>query len=132
MSSLRAFIHQHPALAALLLLWALAIKAVVPAGYMVGPGSIAMVLCDEGRGTAVSKVVSVPMKPGLPGEAPDSDKAGCAFTALGMAMTGNAGPALLALAIAWALVIGLAPVEPARPRRAGQLRPPLRGPPALA
>lgn len=130
MSSVRTLIHRYPALAALLVLWAIAIKAVVPAGYMVGTGTIAMVLCDEGRGAAVTKAVAVPMKQGLP--AGDHDKPGCAFTALGMAMTGSAGPALLALAIAWAVVTGLAPDAPARPRRAPWLRPPLRGPPALA
>lgn len=129
MSSVRALLRQYPALALLLLLWAIAIKAVVPAGYMVGTGTITMVLCDEGRGAAVTKAVPVPMKH-LPGDG--ADKSGCAFTALAMAMTGSAAPILLALAIAWAIVAGIAPVLPARPPRAPYLRPPLRGPPALA
>ena len=47
-----------------------------------------------------------------------------------MASLGGADPLIVTLAIAFALLLGFAPVRPPALVRAGHLRPPLRGPPA--
>ncbi len=56
----------------------------------------------------------------------------CAFTALGHGALGGADLVLLATALLFLIALGYAPLVPASPRRLTFLRPPLRGPPALA
>ncbi|HIQ17418.1 MAG TPA: hypothetical protein EYH41_05390 [Novosphingobium capsulatum] len=75
--------------------------------------------------------IAIPMK----GEPSDSTgkqgKGDCPFSSLSMASMTGADPALLALALAFILALGFAPVRTSHPKRVSYLRPPLRGPPAL-
>ena len=134
MHPLRAFFSRHRALALLLVMATLCMKALVPAGYMVGDHSkvLTIQLCHEGFGGAIAKQIVIPVK----SESTDSpggkqDKGECPFSALTMASMAGADPALLALALAFILALGFAPVRTALPGRILHLRPPLRGPPAL-
>lgn len=132
MRSLRAFSLAHRHLAALLLAAALAMKALVPAGYMVegGPRVLTVSICADSIGERVVHQVVIPAKGG--GEAERQAKGECAFSSLNAAALGGADLALLALALAFILALGFAPVTRPRPGGALRLRPPLRGPPAAA
>jgi len=129
----RALILRHRALAILMVMAALCLKAFVPVGYMIGQNSkvLTVQICDDGLGHAITKQLSIPMK----GDAGDSTskqgKGDCAFSSLAMASMTGADPALLALALAFILALGFAPVQPSPPKRVFYLRPPLRGPPAF-
>ena len=103
MQSLRASIREHCHLALALLVGAFFIRAVIPAGFMVS--------------TASDTVLKAPHS---------------AFSSLAKVADGAADALLLALAFAFILVLGLAPVQRVAFRRPPYLRPPLRGPPAAA
>lgn len=136
MQVLRALVHRHRRLAVLLAVLALAIKALVPAGYMVGlQGTVLTVaICADASGGTVHKQIVVPPKGGASDLADAHAKAPatCAYAALGFAALAGADAALLALALAFVLALGFAPSRPAPQRRVAFLRPPLRGPPAFA
>lgn len=131
------FLHQRW-LAALVVAAALAMKALIPAGYMVGnEGSrvLTIQICADSLGQKISRQIIVPMAAHLPGGKAHDGKAKaespCAFSALGHAALGGADPVQLAAALLFVLALGFAPLVPAAPRRLAFLRPPLRGPPAL-
>ena len=138
MHGLRRFLLRHRGLALAALLLALAVRALVPAGYMVGQGAGAktffVTLCTDGMGPRQSIEISVPMKEGAGDRQASHDKSDspCAFSSLGMAALGGADPVLLAAALAFILLIGLTPQRAVPVRRAARLRPPLRAPPALS
>lgn len=136
MYSLRALIHHHRRLALLLILCALCVKALVPAGYMVGPSAktLTVSICADGAGAMLTKQIEIPMENGSHGSDKSHGKADgtCAFSALAMAGMGGADANLLALALAFILVLGFASTTVARASRLPHLRPPLRGPPAAA
>ncbi|WP_263588860.1 DUF2946 family protein [Sphingopyxis sp. GC21] len=133
MSRMRAFLLQHRFLAITLVMAALCMKIVVPAGYMIGQNAkvLTVQLCTDGLGHAVTAKIAIPMK----GEPSDSSgkqgKAECPFASLSMASMSGADTALLALALAFILALGFAPFPTPHPKRVSYLRPPLRGPPAL-
>lgn len=136
MQALRALTHRHRLLAMLLAIAALAIKAAVPAGYMLGQhGTVLTVeICADASGGTVTKQIVIPPS-GAPADAKgahDKAPATCPYAALGFAALTGADTALLALALVFILALGLAPVPAAPLRRIPFLRPPLRGPPALA
>ena len=117
----------------IVVLAALCMKAVVPAGFMIGQDSrtFTVRICDETQLGHVAKQLVIPMKDGHHDPAGPEAKGTCAFATLGMASLGSVDPVLLALAIAFILALGFAAV-PIPPRgRQSHLRPPLRGPPAL-
>jgi len=131
MEALRAFFLTRRRLAALLVAAALAMKALVPAGYMVEGGArvLTISICADASGEHRVQQIVVPTKGGA---APALAKGECAFTSLNAMALGGAGPALLALALAFILALGFAPVTIPAPAGALRLRPPLRGPPAAA
>ncbi|MBC2666815.1 hypothetical protein H7F51_14955 [Novosphingobium flavum] len=132
MTLLRAFLRDHRKLASLVLAMALLMKALVPAGYMVESGSrvLAVAICADASGGHFTLQIVIPGK--TDGEARhDKAEGTCAFSALAMGALGGADPALLLIALAFILLLGLAPA-PARRKGPARLRPPLRGPPVPA
>jgi hypothetical protein len=133
MLAMRTFLLRHRAVAILVVMAALCMKIVVPTGFMIGQNSkvLTIQLCHDGLGEAVVKQLVIPMK----GDSSDSNgkqgKGECPFASLSMASMTGADPALLAIALAFILTLGFAPVRPARLERVFHIRPPLRGPPAL-
>lgn len=137
MHALRIMAYRYRLLAAVLLVLALAIKAVVPMGYMpVRHGTVLTIeICaDATSGGSLTRQIVVPSDPasGQGKTAPDKASSTCPYAALGLAMLAGANAVLLALALAYILSLGLAPTSSIPLRRIAFLRPPLRGPPAPA
>lgn len=133
MSVMRALLMRHRALALLVVLAALCMKIVVPTGFMIGQNSkvLTVQICDDAFGNHAVKQIFIPMK-GDPNDSTGKQgKGDCPFSSLSMASMTGADPALLALALAFILALGFAPVRTSHPKRVSYLRPPLRGPPAL-
>lgn len=137
MSRLRALIHDHFRLTLVLLALVLAVKAVIPAGFMLSGDTqrfLTVTICSDASGVPKQMQIALPAKAGA---ASDHEKAAdkgspCAFSGIGHPMLGGADPLLLAAALAFILLLGLAPL-PALPARGTPfLRPPLRGPPAVS
>lgn len=133
MHVLRTMAGRNRAVAALLLACALAMKALVPAGYMAMPGAemLSVSICADASGGGDLRQIAIPMK-GEP--APASGEHGkpgtvCSFTSLAMAALGGADAPLLALALAFVLAAGLIAAAPPPACARLHLRPPLRGPP---
>jgi len=134
MGTLRTFILSHRYLAALLIAAALCMKMSIPAGTMVGSqnGALTVQICAEQFGQVVARQITIESKGAKshPGKA--GAEAPCAFTALSLATLGGADSIQLAIALLFILALGFAPILSAAPRRIAHLRPPLRGPPAIA
>jgi hypothetical protein len=130
MHVVRAFFLSHRRVAALLVALTLCMKALVPAGYMLGsePRMITVQICADSLGHQITKQIDVGAK--------DHNKAKadvpCAFSALAHGALGGADPIQLALALLFIMALAFAPHLGLAPKRAHYLRPPLRGPPALA
>lgn len=134
MHSIRAFFARRRALAALLIAAALCMKALVPAGYMVG-GVDRVLTVEICAGSQIGKLTQQIVIPGdaqSHGGASDHGKSDgtCAFSALSFASLSAADPAILAIALIFIMAMGFAPFAAPRVRRQSHLRPPLRGPPA--
>ncbi|MCT2398430.1 DUF2946 family protein [Novosphingobium mangrovi (ex Huang et al. 2023)] len=133
MESLRAFFLRYRGLAGVLVVAALLLKLAVPTGFMVGADAsrtITITICHDASGDAAPRQLSIPMNKGAE-EAPGKPAKGeCPYAALAMASMTGADVALLALALAFIIALGFAPVRFALPRRAAYILPPLRGPPA--
>lgn len=114
-----------------LVLASLAIRALVPAGFMVGARLMVLTVevCADTTGVHLTRQISVPASDG-----PDRSRAGehhpaCPFSSLSMFGLATEVPPLLAVALALALALGFAAM-PLRPLpQPPYLRPPLRGPP---
>jgi hypothetical protein len=132
MRSLRAFIHDHRLLAVLLVVLALAMRAAMPAGTMLGQhGKVLTIeICADASGAKLTRQIVVPHagKPATTEAAEGKTAGSCAFSSLSMASLAGAD----AVPLVFILALGFAPVRAAPPRRVLDLRPPLRGPPALA
>ena len=134
MDRIRQYFKTPPSGAVLLSALALAMKVLVPAGYMLAPSSkfLTVLVCS---GTNMDPVtIKVPMAPTAP-DTGDSDTAGkevCSFSGLGLAGLAATDPVLLAAAILFILALGFLPVQPALQAITAYLRPPLRGPPLTA
>jgi len=133
-TELRALFLHHRAMALMLVVVALCMKALVPTGYMVAQGgkTLTIEFCSDGLTEVAAKQIVIPMKdasddsPGDHGQG----KGDCAFSVLSMASFGGAQPDLLADAISFILTTGFAqPIAPVL-QPSFDLRPPLRGPPA--
>ena len=133
MPLIRALLMRHRTLALLVVITALCMKIVVPTGFMIGQNSkvLTVQICDETFGNHAVKQLIIPMKDGSSESGNKQGKVECPFSSLSMASMTGADPALLALALAFILALGFAPVQTALPKRVTHLRPPLRGPPAL-
>lgn len=136
MARWRTLLHAHARLAMLLVVLALLVKALLPAGYMLAPSSksFTITICADGSGEMQTRTVTVPVQNGDPGGKVDHAQSGkgCAYSALSIASTAGADMPLLALAFAFILLIGLAPAHRRSIANPHHLRPPLRGPPAQA
>lgn len=134
MHSLRALLMRHQALALLVVMAALCMKILVPTGFMIGQNSTVLTveICGDGLADRATKQIVIPMKDGGSESGHKQGKAECPFASLSMASMAGTDPLLLALALAFILARGFAPTRITLPQRASHLRPPLRGPPALA
>jgi hypothetical protein len=133
MHALRAFFLRHRALALAVVALALAMKALVPTGYMVGGDAHRMTvrICDGVAGHDDAQVIT------LPGHKDDAAKIAhdhqvCPYSALAHAGLGGADPFLLAIALAFILLLGFAPVRAPDLRAWARALPPTRGPPVRA
>ncbi|WP_299322309.1 DUF2946 family protein [Parasphingopyxis sp.] len=134
MNCLRALIRDHRRLALALLVLAFGMKAVIPAGFMVSASAdtvLTVTICSDGSSGLETMQLVIP---GKDSSHTDGSNTGehCAFSGLAKAATGGADAILLGLAIAFILVLALAPVRCPPIRQVFYLRPPLRGPPAAA
>ncbi|MCZ8170776.1 MAG: DUF2946 family protein [Novosphingobium sp.] len=132
MMAIRALLRARYPLALVLVVLALAVRMLVPAGAMPGSGDkvLAMEICADASGMPHSQLLIIPGKP-----APHENSAAkgqCAFAGLAFPALAGTDPVLLAIALAFILAIGLALVAPALPARFTRFQPPLRGPPAFA
>lgn len=135
MHALRRLILKRRQLALLAIALVLAMKALVPAGYMVSASSkiFTITICSESTGEKLKTQVQIPMKAGHGGDAAaKADQQPCPYSSLSLAALGGADAPLLALAIAFILALGFLPAPPLPLRQAHYLLPPLRGPPATA
>jgi hypothetical protein len=134
MGNLRAFIRDHRHLAAVLVALALCIRALMPAGYMLGHDvqTVTVQICADGISGEHTQQIVIHQQGDHKG-ADDHAKADgtCPWSGLAMASLGGADAMLLALALAFVLALGFAPVAATRPVQTPFLRPPLRGPPAF-
>lgn len=139
MKMLRAFFLSHARMAAGLIALALCMKALMPAGYMLGgeTRSITVQICADTLGAKITKQIVLAgltygtqnhANKGADGAKTDTP---CAFAALGHGALGGADPFLLALALLFVLALGYAPQPALAAMRGHYLRPPLRGPPML-
>jgi len=139
MNRLRAFLRDHRRFAAMVFALALLVKALVPAGYMLASQAkvLTVEICGDPSGPRLTHDIVIPASvkgSHAPDPAADHAKADgtCAFSALQWAAPPAADAALLALALAFILLLGFLPTPRALPARPAQLRPPLRGPPLHA
>ena len=136
MKLLRAFFLRHRAGAMVVVIAALCMKMLVPGGFMVGSANkvLTVEICADASGQKVTRHIPIAMNGKTGGEHRNEGKAGtpCPWSALSTASLAGADPALLALALTFILALGLAPARLTLLRPAFHLRPPLRGPPALA
>jgi hypothetical protein len=132
MNALRALLLRHRALAFGLLACALVMKALVPAGTMLASDSrtLTVQICDGYVDAAHAVVIAVKGQPHADKAAPDHQA--CPFASLALAGLGGADPIQLALALAFAVMLGLAAAPALVLRHIPHLRPPLRGPPLPA
>jgi hypothetical protein len=132
MLSWRALLFRNASLAFLLVLAALFVRAIVPAGYMPAAQSrsFTVMLCADQNATSMR--VAIPIDGlSLPheGKSDHASDSPCSFGGLAMGATGFADAALLAVALAHVISLGFAPVEVPTLQGFFYLRPPLRGPP---
>jgi hypothetical protein len=136
MTALRALLRHKRLLTMLVIALALCVKALLPAGYMLGTGArmLTVQLCTESTGEHRSLTIAVPQSGGesAPQDMQKKAESPCAFSALGWAFTGDVPAPLLALAILFALALGFAPVVFPALSRVHFAQPPLRGPPLPA
>lgn len=133
MQQLRALLFRNRTAAILVVLAALCMKIVVPTGFMIGQGAnvLTVEICADASGDHLTKQIVIPMKDGGEKSGGKQSKGECPFSSLSMGSLAGTDVALLALALAFILALGFAPVRYSRLKDASFLRPPLRGPPAL-
>ncbi|MBA3055476.1 MAG: hypothetical protein FP826_11205 [Sphingomonadales bacterium] len=134
MTSVRAFLLNHRRFAALLIALALCMKVALPAGFMLGTGSMQLTIeiCNS-QGQPVLSQIAVPLDgKSAPGQAQHKGSSDCPFSALSMATMAGADALLIGAALAFIIALGFAPVASAPLLRIPFLSPPLRGPPALS
>ena len=136
-TSLRAFIRRHNAWLAVMLACTLAMKVLIPVGFMpvIARGTVSLAICP-------GMIADEPMAHAMPGM--DHGDAGgkgdrhgngqtpCAFAGLGIAALGSVPPAILVAAILFAFVLAARAAAWLPLVRTARLRPPLRAPPLPA
>lgn len=159
MGELRIFLRAQHLLAAGLIALALAMKVLVPAGYMLnqgGAGPLLMICPKANPGMNLDPQMNAPAEHashgghaahaghhvdaapqdahhdgGAHGNAHDGHKSDntCPYSVMPMASLSGADGAQLAIALVFILALGFAPVAFPRLAPVAYLRPPLRGPP---
>ena len=135
MQSLRALIRDYRRFALALLVLAFCIKAVIPSGFMVSASPdtmLSVTICsDASNGLEQARIVIPGTDRGSKHHEGARKGEHCAFSGLAKVAIGGADGALLSLALAFILLLGLAPLPRPPFGRTSYLRPPLRGPPAV-
>lgn len=136
MFALRRLFLAHRHFAALICVAALALKLLVPSGYMVSGehGRIAVTICSG----VAPQPASMDM-PGMQNDMADHGKSKdhgkaempCAFSSLMAQALGAIDPVLLVAAIAFVMGLALSPTRSIARPAIPYLRPPSRGPPAF-
>jgi hypothetical protein len=134
MGHFRAILFSRRDLALAFLVFALAMKLIMPSGFMfntVGK-QLTVTLCSGVSGQ--STTITIPTGPDHQdhGDEQAAQKDICPYGALGHATLGGADPVLLAEAIAFLIALGFAAVALPALRRRAYVQPPLRGPPLTA
>jgi hypothetical protein len=133
MADWRSMISKYRGFALLLILCAIFVKAIVPAGYMIGPSTkmLTVSICTDGSGAMLSKQIEIPMEKGTHGSDQSHGKTDgtCSFSSLAMAGIGGADPIQLELALGFIILLGFAATTSQRIVAFTHIRPPLRGPP---
>lgn len=131
MASLSILIRKHRTIAFSLIALALTMKALIPAGFMLGTQDkvLTVLVCADATGQHLTKSISIPVS----GKPQSTAKQGesCPFASLSTALLGTADVPFIALAIAFMLLLGFAPVRIPTLGGFTYIRPPLRGPPSL-
>lgn len=129
-------LREHRRLAAILVAMALCMKALVPAGFMVGANTklITIEICADASGGKLTKQIAIPPDGGTAGEQSGHGKfdTTCAWTSLAQAAHSWADTELLVLALAFILALGFLRQAAEPVRRSCHIRPPSRGPPLPA
>lgn len=135
MSRFRVHILAHARLTLVLLALALAMKALVPAGFMLSASNervLTVTICVDASGMPKQMQIAIPNKDEASGDhanAADTSQP-CAFSGLGFGALGGTDPVVLAGALAFIILLGFAPPRVLPLRDIPFLRPPLRGPPS--
>lgn len=130
MGGLRTSLKFNHRLAILLVALALAMKALVPAGFMVerSARSLTVLVCADSTGARSSVEITIPQS-GTKSPALAKGHETCAFSTLGFAALAATDPMQLALALACILALGLLPRVATAQRKARRVLPPPCGPP---
>ena len=142
--ALRRHVLAHRHLATLICVAALALKLLIPSGYMISAehGRIAITICSGFAPQTISPVTSRDMDltmPEMHGDMADqgkSDEHGrtempCAFSSLSAHALAAVDPVLLIAAIAFVMAVGSRAVGSPRLALTPHLRPPSQGPPVF-
>jgi hypothetical protein len=135
MASFRRQLMQHRLLALWLLAAALAMKLLIPAGFMpvFSAGTITIELCGgHGSQTVTLATADTAGHHGDRDSGPGKSEVPCAFAGLSVPSLAGADPILLVLAIAFIMGLGYLPRLPFALGETAHLRPPTRGPPLTA
>ena len=133
MQGFRNLFRRHRSVALVIIVVALAMKVIVPAGFMpAAQGNVLTIVMCDGSGQAIADkiVVSVPGKP----EAGKVIKheGTCPWGGQSHDALGAVDAVLAAILLLWILSQAFRPVSSAALGSAAYLRPPLRGPPVNA
>lgn len=130
MEALRTLVGDHRKLAGLILGLSLIMKALIPAGFMLGAeGKVLTVeICTGVAGEHLTKPVVLPIDGKSQGSKASHDRAGetCPFTGLAMSAVGGADANLLQAALLFIILRSFLPLLQLPPERATNL-PPQRG-----
>lgn len=132
MGAFRHFLLARRWVALAVIVTALAIKALVPAGFMLETRNhiLTVAVCaDASGGHSAARQIVIPGKSDGQAQVQTKASEGCAFSALSFAALSGADPDLLALALAFILLLGVRAVSVLRVAPARRIRPPLRAPP---
>lgn len=136
MEPLRVLIREHRHLALALFALAFFMKALVPSGFMVSASNATVVtvtICSDGASDLKRIQMVIPGKEqGSSHPEKMKQDTACAFSGLAKVAIGADDAFLLALAVAFILLLGFSPVRRLPFRQASKLRPPLRAPPSAA
>lgn len=133
MERLRALIVERRHWWALLVACSLAVRLIVPAGFMpvMDGGRVTLQICSGmiSTGTMAAMPGMRHGKSDLPAQS--KVETPCAFAGIGLAALGAADPVLLLAAVLFAFLLASRVVPQVLPAPPGRLRPPLRAPPLI-